>query len=257
MKRHLFEVLLALALNAAAPAAFAEGEGTAVGVNPDAVARARSQERFLQVGTDVSVGETIVTGPAGQVQIVFDDSTRLVVGPGSALLVETYLLASSNTAQKLTINALGGSFRFITGNSPKPAYTINTPTAAIAVRGTEFDLIVEPRQTRVMLYKGAVQICNAGGACEILTKRCEIGLAGTQQSALFSASNPQRGPLSLEFRYARFQTPLLSQFRVRGAGNCVGVPQSSGTPDSLYTMEGGQDAPNRRGAPDGNNQAAP
>ncbi len=80
----------------------------------------RSQERILQVGTDVSVGETIVTGPAGQVQIVFDDNTRLVVGPGSALLVETYLLASSNTAEKLTVNALGGTFRFITGNSPKP-----------------------------------------------------------------------------------------------------------------------------------------
>jgi hypothetical protein len=232
MKLQLLALLLGFVLGGPVPAAFANGEGTAVGVNPDAVAKAQRQERILQVGTDVSVGETIVTGPAGQVQIIFDDSTKLVVGPGSSLLIETYLLASSNTAQQLTINALGGSFRFITGKSPKPAYSIRTPTAAIAVRGTEFDLVVDRNSTRVMLYKGALQICNAASACEEVTRRCEIGLADPGEIAVFRANDPQRPPLSLDFRYARFQTPLLSSFRVSGASNCVGTPQSGGTPES-------------------------
>ena len=254
MRRHLFGIILVLAQIGFAPAVFAQGEGTAVGVNPDAVARVRSQERILQVGTDVSVGETIVTGPAGQVQVVFDDDTRLVVGPGSSLKVETYLLASSNTAQRLTINALGGSFRFITGNSPKPAYSIHTPTAAIAVRGTEFDLVVERRSTRVMLYKGAVQICNSGGACEILTERCEIGFAAPQQVALLGASEPQRAALSLDFRYARFQSSLLNGFRVGGAGNCIGTPQSSNSLESLSTMDGGgPSSQTRQQSPNGSN----
>ncbi|MGB3339255.1 MAG: FecR domain-containing protein [Devosia sp.] len=237
MKQLLFRHLLVILLSATAPIAFAANEGTAVGVNPDAVAQINSTDRILEVGADVSVGELIVTGPAGQVQVVFDDDTRLVVGPRSALLIETYLMASSNTAQKLTINALGGSFRFITGNSPKPAYSINTPTAAIAVRGTEFDIITEPGNTKVMLYEGALQICNPGGICQEVTRRCEVATSSSDQVSLFVRNDPLRTPLSLEFRYARFQAPLLPPFRVGGAALCAeeppaDVPAQSGNPGS-------------------------
>lgn len=228
MKQLLCRHLLVLLLSAAAPAVFAANEGTAVGVNPDAVAQINSSDRILTVGADVSVGERIVTGASGQVQIIFDDDTRLVVGPRSALLIETYLMASSNTAQQLTINALGGSFRFITGNSPKPAYSIKTPTAAIAVRGTEFDIIVERASTRVMLYEGALQVCNARSLCQDLTRRCEVAMAAPGQVNLFLRNDPLRLPLSYEFRYARFQAPLLPPFKVSGAALCAEPPLDGG-----------------------------
>ena len=242
MKQLLFKHLLVILLSAVMPPAFAANEGTAVGVDPDARAQLNAAVRTLEVGADVSVGETIVTGPSGLVQILFDDNTRLVVGPRSSLLIETYLMAGSNTAQKLTINALGGSFRFITGNSPKPAYSIKTPTAAIAVRGTEFDLVVEPGTTKVMLYEGALRICNAGGSCEDVTRRCEVASASRIDADLFVRSDPQRTPLSLEFRYARFQAQLLPAFRVGGAALCaedeqVQVPTShQGSTDAFPTQ---------------------
>jgi hypothetical protein len=225
MKQLLLRHLLVVLLSSAVPAAFAAGEGTAVGVNPDAVAQLNSTDRILEVGADVSVGERIVTGSEGQVQIVFDDDTRLVVGPHSTLLIETYLMASSNTAQQLTINALGGSFRFITGNSPKPAYSIRTPTAAIAVRGTEFDIIVERGDTKVMLYEGALQLCNPGGLCQEVTRRCEVAAASRDAVSLFVRNDPQRLPLCYQFRYARFQAPLLPPFRVGGAALCTEAPE--------------------------------
>jgi hypothetical protein len=261
MKQFVLIHLLGLCLSLAASAAHAEGEGTAVGVNPDAVARISSADRLLHVGADVSVGEMIITGPSGQVQIIFDDATRLVVGPRSSLLIETYLMASENSAQKLTINALGGSFRFITGNSPKPAYSINTPTAAIAVRGTEFDLVVEPRITRVMLYEGALLVCNYGGDCEVLDDRCEVGVAAGQQTQLYRRLDPARPPLSVQFRYARFQGALLAPFRVSGAGSCVddqpvanpgsgssGTPQNRTQPQPQQTPPQNQ-TPNPFGQP--------
>ncbi|MET3925424.1 FecR domain-containing protein [Devosia sp. 2618] len=235
MKQLFFTPLLALFLMICVPNAFAANEGKAVGVNPDAVARVTSKDRILQAGSDVSVGETIVTGSSGTVQIVFADQTRLVVGPGSALRIETYLLASNNRAQKLAIDALGGTFRFVSGNSAKSAYSINTPTAAIAVRGTKFDFIVQPRSTRVMLYEGALQLCASGRNCADLTKRCEIGVASGGQSVLYRRDAPERLPLSLDFRYARFQAGLLSAFRVNGAASCAEGPSSA---ESLSTMEG-------------------
>jgi len=237
MKQPLFRHLLVLCLSVAAPVALAASNGTAVGVRPDAVVRVNSIDRILEVGADVSVGEVIVTGPAGQVQIVFSDNTRLVVGPGSSLLIETYLMASSNTAKELTINALSGSFRFITGNSPKPAYTINTPTASIAVRGTEFDIISEPRSTRVMLYEGALQLCNSAGLCTDVTDRCQVGVASSDVT-LFDRNDPERTPLGLEFRYARFQAPLLPEFRVDGAAICAEPPSPESTPQTLNPGSG-------------------
>lgn len=227
MNQIMYAPLLGLLLSMLAGNSFAQGEGTAVGVNPDAVARIDATDRLLQVGADISVGELVVTGNSGLVQIIFDDDTRLVVGPRSSLLIETYLMASTNTAEKLTINALGGSFRFITGNSPKPAYTINTPTASIAVRGTEFDLVVERSNTKVMLYDGALRVCNDANDCAELADRCEIGTASAQQAMLFRRNDSTREPLSTEFRYARFQGGLMPQFRVRNPGSCVEDGSSS------------------------------
>lgn len=233
MKQRLIKHLLAACLALTAVPALA-GDGVAVGVDPEAVAKLNATSRVLVAGADVSVGETIVTGAAGLVQIIFADDTRLVVGPRSSLLIETYLMATSNTAQKLTVNALSGSFRFISGNSAKPAYSIKTPTAAIAVRGTEFDIIVEPGRTRAMLYEGAIEICNRAGACTQLTRRCEVALADSSQSVRFERADPQRIPHSLLFRYARFQAPLLPPFRVSGAAPCAEKPaaEEDDGPDS-------------------------
>lgn len=236
MNQIKYAPLLGLLLSMLAGNSFAQGEGTAVGVNPDAVARIDATDRLLQVGADISVGELVVTGNSGLVQIIFDDDTRLAVGPRSSLLIETYLMASTNTAEKLTINALGGSFRFITGNSPKPAYTINTPTASIAVRGTEFDLVVERSNTKVMLYDGALRLCNATGDCQELADRCGVGTASSQSAKIYRRNDPLREPLSVEFRYARFQGTLLPGFQVNGATRCAetraeayGGSTSSGT----------------------------
>lgn len=237
MKQMLLKYLLAMLLTATAPLAFAANEGTAVGVRPDAVAQINSADRILKVGADVSVGELIITGTVGQVQIVFDDNTRVVVGPRSTLLIEAYLMASSNIAQQLTINALGGSFRFITGNSPKPAYSIKTPTAAIAVRGTEFDFVVAPRSTKVMLYDGALQVCSTGGACEQLTQSCEVALVTRSAADRFLRNNPARAPLSQEFRYAQFQSALLAPFRVNMPSRCVESPPPSANEGASGPMQ--------------------
>jgi hypothetical protein len=218
--------------------AWAVNEGKALGVDPDALARGSSGDRTLIVGADVSVGERVVTGASGQVQLVFLDDTRLVVGPGSSLLIETYLMRGGGSAERFAINALGGTFRFISGNSPKSAYEIRTPSATIGVRGTEFDVVVGRGETRVMLYEGAVRVC-AGNGCVDLDERC--GIASAAGSArLFTTADPQRPQLAQAFRYAIVQSPLLRPFRVNGAGRCLegsvtSGSESSGEPGDPYT----------------------
>ena len=77
--RPLSSVFLALCSTVFCPLALA-ADGEAVGVDPSAVAQAQNVQRVLVHGSDISVGDRIITGPAGEVQILFSEGTRLVVG---------------------------------------------------------------------------------------------------------------------------------------------------------------------------------
>ncbi len=241
MRRLLASALFALAL-LPVPLAMAAGEGEAVGVDPDAVARLGSTDRTLVVGADISVGERVVTGPTGQVQIVFADNTKLVVGPGSALLIEDYLLRNASTAEKITIDTLSGTFRFITGDSPKSAYTLKTPNGTIGVRGTALDITITQQGTLVLLLNGAITACASGGACADFDARCDVASIGGGNSVLLQggARNQTLG----NFPYSRQPSRLLGTFRVNGANSCV-VPAPETGGGSLLTLD--QEAPDQDG----------
>jgi hypothetical protein len=216
---------------AAAPA------GTAVGVDPLA-SDVTTATRTLVVGADIAMGDRVVTGPTGQVQIVFTDQTHLVVGPGSSLVIASYLLRNGGSASRFAIDALGGTFRFITGTSDHSAYTISTPTGTIGVRGTAFDFIVDPRHpilsghaagTAVALYRGAVELCDLAHKCVELTEPCDLG--ATNPGDAFTVNHRQAATAGARarFRYIANQRSLLAEFRVPEAGHCyfnLTVPQS-------------------------------
>ncbi len=129
-------VSLGVALIAlASPAAALEPSGHAVRVNPAVNATGPGGERMIVLEGAVFMGDVIVANPNGQAQIRFIDNTRLVVGPNSRLTIDTFVFNPDNTAQKVTVSLIKGSLRFISGNSPAEAYTINTPSMTIGIRG--------------------------------------------------------------------------------------------------------------------------
>jgi hypothetical protein len=222
-KRAVAASLLALTLAMGVSSALA-ASGTALGVKPQAEAAKDGSTRTLVVGADVSIGELVRTGPAGQVQIMFSDRTELVVGPNSALLIEDYLLRNDQSAGKFAVNALAGTFRFATGTASKDRYLISTPTGTIGVRGTEFDFNVDAQGTEVLLYKGAVILCNLSNQCVTLSGTCEIGTYDLSQSNIIGpaqgTTGQQRNDLKDRFMYAENQGPLDRQFWVQGAREC-------------------------------------
>lgn len=240
MKRFL---VLMSSLLLAASAALAE-TGTAVGVDPDALADFQGTVRTLVVGADVSVGETVVTGPSGQVEIIFSDKTKLVVGPGSQLLIEDYLLRNATTADKVAVSALAGTFRFVTGTSPKSAYQIKTPTGTIGVRGTAFDFTVVDQTTSVVLYHGAVRICAKSGKCVELTSKCEAGSYDLRESVVLRSQDKFDDGFRGLFPYAINEMPLRREFRIAGARQCL-IRPDGGTPGGslLDPSVGGGNAP--------------
>jgi len=241
----LIAVSAAAGFGTASAAPAAEPSGTAIAVNPAAQADGGAGFRVLVNDGAIYSGDKIVTGPSGQAQIKFRDETKLVVGPNSALTVDAFIY-SGNSAQKVSIDALKGGFRFITGISKKDAYSISTPTAVIAVRGTEFDFNVDrlDGETEVVMFGGTTLICPkilAGGVpntqhehCAVANRVCNMTIVppGGEDVAEFKAGVQRNALINRDFRYIRNQNRLNPEFRVDlvgcgSAANFLNMPPAA------------------------------
>jgi hypothetical protein len=158
-----------MSLAATAYAADPIGKVVAIGGSPT------GSGRPLSAGSPVYENDRLVTGK-GNIQIIFIDDTKLVVGPNSSLVVDRFLLRGGKSAQKFSVNALRGTFRFITGDMAKKAYDIQTASATIGIRGTAFDFS-SGRETLIAVLQGGVDLC-AAGQCAAIPDKCGVGRAG-------------------------------------------------------------------------------
>lgn len=223
--RKLIAGALAACLIFVPASAFADAAGSAKGVTPLADAALEGATRTLVVGSDIFIGDQVTTGPKGQVQILFADNTKLVVGPHSSLRIDDYLLRNDGNAGKFVVDMLSGSFRFATGNGPKNRYEINTPTGTIGVRGTRFDVFVGPDFTYILHYLGVVLFRARGETqWEELHDLCTLGQITTESSIVGdtrTTTGDFRNQLKAEFIYANNQSPLLRQFWFARAYECL------------------------------------
>jgi hypothetical protein len=207
---------------------------TVAEVRPQASALLGGNQVALVRGADLREGQTVITGAEGEVQVVFSDQTHLVIGRGSRLVIERYLMRGDGTPQKFAINALAGSFRFITGNGEKSAYNIATPTGTMGIRGTEFDFTVQrgTGHTSVIVFEGGVKLCPTSGECVELSERCDVGqLVSRGEAELVEREADRVEVASTAFPYLRSQSRLLREFRVRTPQECAREIQQLRTAD--------------------------
>ena len=134
----------------------------------------------LVVGDSVFRNEVVRTGAESAAKLVFVDSTNLAVGPTSRVVLDRFVYEGDPGSEKVAVGLAKGLFRFTTGNLDKKAYTINTPTAAIGVRGTVLDIDVLHADTRVTLVEGRALVCprRNGVAFEQQARNCGKDFGG-------------------------------------------------------------------------------
>ena len=94
-------------------------------------------------GTQIKVNDKVET-KNGKVKIVFKDDTNVTVTESSSLVIDDFVYDPKSGAGKLGLKAAAGTVRYVSGSIAKDPKNvkINTPTAAIAVRGTDFVMAV-------------------------------------------------------------------------------------------------------------------
>lgn len=214
MVRAVF-ISIFILLSAVLSPSFAASIGKVIAIAGAPSASGPGGERKLKAGSEVFEKDKITVG-SGNAQIEFVDGTRLVVGPGSTLVVEKFLLRGGSSARKLSINALRGTYRFITGKSPKNAYDIKTANATIGIRGTGFDFWVLG-DTGVAVHQGQVNLCNFNKDCVILNEGCDLGVAKKPGSEKVTGERKAVN-LSTKLPYVVYQLPLNPKFRLNVSG---------------------------------------
>jgi hypothetical protein len=105
--------------------------------------------RIANPGDAVSPIDRVVTGADSGASVVLRDGTKLVVGPSSRLDLKDFHFDSTTQEGGMLVSLLRGSLRMVTGLIGKThpdAVRVETPTAVIGIRGTDFLVETDAQQ---------------------------------------------------------------------------------------------------------------
>ena len=160
-------------------------------------------------GTGVEMADTIKTA-AGKVGIRFQDNTQVQVNENSKLVIDEFVYDPKNKdAGKLALNMASGTVRYASGaiahNNPSKV-AINTPTATIAVRGTDFSATVDElgQSTIILLpscregFRSVSRDCKVG-IIDVITDAGLVTLDQAFQATIVASRNaPPTKPVTLK-----------------------------------------------------------
>jgi len=174
----------------------------------------------LRRGDPVYAGDLIETQSNGHVHLRFNDDALVSVRPNSRLKIQKYDYDPSNpSASTVKFELEEGVARAISGRAAKEArdrFRLNTPIAAIGVRGTDFVVSARAEAVRAKVNEGAIimapfsDVCSADGIGPCASNALEVaggglGLAALDQSAPLPRLIPPQSVRSPNFMQSEVQ----------------------------------------------------
>jgi hypothetical protein len=174
-----------------------EASGTAV------IKRGKDTIQIVK-GTEIKTNDKVET-KNGKVKIVFKDDTNVTVTESSSLVIDDFVYDPKSGTGKLGLKAAAGTVRYVSGAIAKDPKNvkINTPTAAIAVRGTDFVMAVSETGSSMIMLMPTCEIeqninlkgltCGSG-AIDVETPAGIVKLNRPYQATLVETLNGMPSP---------------------------------------------------------------
>lgn len=125
---------------------------------------------LLQEGDLVRPGDSLTTKEGAHVHVRFVDHGLLSVRPNSLLTIKNYEFDQSSPANSvIKFDLIEGNARSISGEGAKAArdkFRLNTPIAAIGVRGTDFVVSAQESLIRALVNEGAIVVSPFSDSCQ-------------------------------------------------------------------------------------------
>jgi len=112
---------------------------------PGSIVRTTGEELTAQLDTDVQSYDNVET-ENGRLKIKFVDDTQISLTEHTLIEITEYVYDPNPSKSKMAMNFVSGTARFATGGLglvPKENIQIQTPTASIGIRGTDFTTTVD------------------------------------------------------------------------------------------------------------------
>lgn len=148
---------------------------------------ASGHTELLRLGTVLSEGDRITTGKDSIAIIVFSDEGRVSLRADSELLIRRYRVDPSGAETQLQFDLVRGAVRQISGQAARlqpERYRLNTPIAAIGVRGTDFFAKISSEAMETFVQEGMIVVLPnlAGCSTSVPTGGCNVPVAAVSAS---------------------------------------------------------------------------
>lgn len=135
------------------------------------------------LATPLRPGETVTTGIGGAARLLLGGGdVDLSLGAGSVIV----LLEDADEAIEAALRTGSGRVKKFLETKLKKKFEVRTPSAALAVRGTAYDLEVREGQEVLTVTEGVVEVRPVGGGAPVLVR------AGERLT--FGGKGPWQGP---------------------------------------------------------------
>jgi hypothetical protein len=165
------------------------------------------------LNTGVEMNDTISTAKA-KAELTFEDKTTVKLTEHSKMVIDDFVYDPKKGSGKLALNMALGTARYASGqiakNNPQQV-AIKTPTASIAVRGTDFSMTVdELGRSLVMLLPSCDSKGCVTGAIEVSNLAGVVLLDVPYQATLVNSQNtPPSAPTVLKIDQANINNMLI------------------------------------------------
>jgi len=123
----------------------------------------KAGERALKVGDTVAEGEQVASGPAGYATLEFADRSVLRIRPESRVTVEAHKSAPTLTEFETRLRLGAGAIEATVAKQRAQDFRVRTPTANMAVRGTEWRVRASETITQTEVTEGRVAVAGDKG----------------------------------------------------------------------------------------------
>jgi hypothetical protein len=165
------------------------------------------------LNTGVEMNDAITTAKA-KATLTFEDSTTVKITEQSKLIIDDFVYDPKKGSGKLALNMALGTARYASGqiakNNPQQV-AIKTPTASIAVRGTDFSMTVdELGRSLIMLLPSCDNKGCVTGAIEVSNLAGVVLLDVPYQATLVNSANtPPSTPTVIKIDQANINNMLI------------------------------------------------
>lgn len=139
-------------------------------------------------GQLIRAGDQVKTDAGGHVHVRFVDGGIVSVRPLSRLHIENYRNSTPQQLAAIKFRLDIGVIRSVTGEwgeAHRDRFRLNTPVAAIGIKGTDFVAKADSSSTQVSVKAGAIEMSPLEGSCALA-----LGPCAGERSTLLSADMP-------------------------------------------------------------------